>query len=232
MPYTQYPHLLKNLKRRIINIMNSFFHEKYEYTILENKTLKEIEEETPNIILSLPDTRSGRWAKYASLKGAQAGLHIIYSINFGYNISSIVTDKGIDAGSDIFFRQTLDDEIIKIYEHNKEKYPDEIDLLKHFFNDTLQFYKTQAQKYEKNAYRIPLKISQSDMQTLKSTAPTIKKAIFKLMDQKKNNTNESKIPYEEISVRTEINLTLTEKERFDSLDGDSPSKKVIQLIRK
>ena len=211
--------------------MEWFFTEEYEYTILENKTLEEIEQETENAQISLPDTRAGRWAKYATLKGAQAGLNFMYSINFGYNISSIVADMGIDAGTDIYFKLEMYDKIFDIFEQVRKEYDDEKEVIKHFFNETLEFYKNEAKNYEKTVYRIALRLSDNDMKILRQAAPTPKKAIFKLMDEKEIDNNK-KLVYEELTNRVDINLTWSEYEIFDDLEGDTPGEKVRLLIRR
>ena len=211
--------------------MGWFFDEDYEYTILENKPLDEIEQETTNAVANLPDDRSGRWAKYAYLKGMQAGLNPIYATNFGYNITSIVAEMGIDAGTDIYFKLEMYDKIFDIFERIKKEYDDEQEIIKHFFNETLEFYKNEAKKYEKNVYRFSLRLSANDMEVLRQTAPTIKEAIFKLIAEKEIDPD-TKVGYEELTNRVDINLTWSEYEIFDDLEGDTPGEKVRLLIRR
>ena len=52
-----------------------FFDKQYDTTIIDNTTINE---------KYLPE----RWAKFAYTKGIENGLSEMYSVNFGYNISS------------------------------------------------------------------------------------------------------------------------------------------------
>jgi len=214
-----------------------FFQNEYEYepNIIDKKSFDELEKKVgvhgrPYSIESLPD----RWAYFSYLKGLEHGLSEMYSINFGYTISSFIADMGVDAGTDIYFRVGMDDAIFDLYEEcnrlaSKEEWNDE-EVIQEFFHCVLLFYKSPegACKYEKAAFHHNIRVGSktktwflSKKQSSKQTINDLMKRTIPCPQIKDNGKNEN----------ITFKFTFSEEERWNNLPGESDTEKLNSLLK-
>lgn len=206
------------------------FFEEYTYLIIDGRTITEIEEKVGlnQATRHLPlDSKPNQWAYYAYLRGMEAGLEDMYAINFGSIISSFCAGLGVDAGTDIYFQEKMDDTIFQIYEQAYNNKGNDGERVKQFFNEALQFYLSDdgACKYERAVFfhkiRVPCKLKQQLQKQ-----GTIKEGILSLMDG-------TTLPHDySTGEKCDITfkLTYTQETRWIS-QGNTDSERLQKLIQ-
>lgn len=188
-----------------------FFDKQYDTTIIDNTTINE---------KYLPE----RWAKFAYTKGIENGLSEMYSVNFGYNISSFIAGMGVDAGTDVYFKLDLDDAIFDIYEDCKNSSSDDVECLKQFFNKLLEFYKADDGicLYEKAVFHHNVRVSCELKKWFEQQGQSAKKTIFQLLD---NSIEKPCVTSSGKDCNLTFKLTYSEQECWNGIPGvDGPSK--------
>lgn len=209
--------------------MALFFDNDYEPSVIDETSIDDLEMKVgvqgrPYSIESLPD----RWAYFAYLKGLENGLSEMYSINFGYTISSFMAGLGVDAGTDVYFTMKVDDIIFNIYENCKNNYSEDKECAKQFFNIVLEWYKSSEGicKYEKAVFHHNIRISCELKNWFENQEQPVRKTIKELMN------NQIHTPHED--GRRECNLTFklsySEEEMWNKIEGNDVEK-LASLLR-
>jgi hypothetical protein len=211
-----------------------FFEKEYEYTIIEDVTFNELEkrngiQERTHPTQSNPE----RWSYYSYLKAKENGLNDIYAVNFGYTISSFIAGLGIDAGTDIYFQQGIDDAIFDIYEKlystSQNESWSEQKLVTEFFHTVLLFYKSGdgARKYEKAIYGHNIRLSTEIKDWFLQQNQSSKKTLVELM-------NKTILPpHMGIHAKDEnvtFQFTFSEENMWNQLPGETDSEKLEGLL--
>ena len=141
---------------------------------------------------------------------------------------------GVDAGTDIYFKLGIDEQIFDIYEESrsiaKQSGWTEKELAIEFFHAVLLFYMSPhgAMKYEKAIFQHNIRVGSTTKKWFLSKNQSSKKTLVELMRGK------TKSP--EISDKgTEENLTFkftySEEEMWNDIDGESDTEKIKRLLR-
>lgn len=213
-----------------------FFDEDYEPSIIDNKSIDELEMEQGILVRVInPTNLAERWAYFSYLKGLEAGLSDMYAVNFGSIISSFIGGMGVDAGTDLYFTLRMEDKIFDIYEDCRKTYNDEVDVVKNFFNNVLEFYKSPegACTYEKAVFQHNITIPVTLRDWIEREGMTIKEFVLYLMDKK--NTlllGELDIPPWENGNNTQISfkLTFSQEEMWVVLESDDDPSRLRELM--
>ena len=208
-----------------------FFDEDYEPEMVLNDRIERLEEdlELGERILN-PTSLPERWAYFSYLKGLEEGLSEMYSINFGYYISSFIAGMGIDAGTDVYFKINIDDKVFDIfYETINKQYPKKEEIVKEFFNKLLEFYKSPqgAVTYEKAVFLHNVSCSSELKQYLKERDMSAKQFILSLLQENPKHPQFSNNKEETISFK----LTYTQESVWNQIRGDTDPEKIQHLVK-
>lgn len=205
-----------------------FFDKQYNTTIIENITIEKLEEKTKKSRPYNHEDPADTWAYFSYLKGVEAGLSEMYAVNFGSIISSFVAGMGVDAGTDIYFKLDIDNEIFNIYEECKKTNQKETKQLKQFFNKVLQFYQSPqgACKYEKAIFQHNIRVGNKLKQWFKEQGTTTN-TITKLM----NNEITNKPSWQKGDENINFYLTYTNEEKWTQIEGDNDPAKIRTILR-
>ena len=215
--------------------MNSwFFEETYEPQIIENISFNDLELRLNVIARHLPlDSLPNRWAYFAYLKGLEKGLTHMYSINFGYMISSFMAGLGVDAGTDIYFKLGIDEQIFDIYEESrsiaKQSGWTEKELAIEFFHAVLLFYMSPhgAMKYEKAIFQHNIRVGSTTKKWFLSRNQSSKKTIVELM---RGKTKSPEIRDKGTDENLTFKFTYSEEEMWNDIEGEDDSSKLASLV--
>jgi hypothetical protein len=207
-----------------------FFDKDYEPEIVLDDKIERLEEdlEIGERILN-PSSLPERWAYFSYLKGLEAGLNDMYSVNFGYTISSFIAGMGVDAGTDVYFKIGMDEAIFDIYEEVRKQYENEENVVKQFFNKVLEWYKSEdgACNYEKAVYLHNVSCPSQVREYVKENNLTMKKFIIRLLEGTVKAPTINAENDDTISFR----LTYSEEEKWVRLEGDDDPSKLQNLIQ-
>jgi hypothetical protein len=207
-----------------------FFDKDYEPEIVLDDKIERLEEdlEIGERILN-PSSLPERWAYFSYLKGLEAGLNDMYSVNFGYTISSFIAGMGVDAGTDVYFKIGMDEAIFDIYEEVRKQYENEENVVKQFFNKVLEWYKSEdgACNYEKAVYLHNVSCPSQVREYVKENNLTMKKFIIRLLEGTVKAPTINAENDDTISFR----LTYSEEEKWVRLEGDDDPSKLRNLIQ-
>ena len=214
--------------------MSIFFDNDYEPGIIDETSIDDLEMKVGVLARPYPlEDLPNRWAYFSYLKGLENGLSEMYSINFGYIISSFISGMGVDAGTDIYFRMGIDEAVFDIYEDcnklsKKEGWTEE-KLVTEFFHTVLLFYKSPegACKYEKAAFHHNIRVGSKTKTWFLSRKQSSKQTLNELMNQTipcpqiKDNGKKENITFK---------FTYSEEESWNKLEGENDSDKLRSLL--
>lgn len=142
-----------------------FWKKEYEYTIIDNVGLEELEEflHTNHIYLNL-DGCAERWAAFSNYYGRKHGLNELESASFSSIISTFMAGMGVSAGTDAYFNEeAIENKVIDLYNQLPET-ADEISRKRMLFRQVFDLYKNNIEKYELKNRRIEVRVSEREYQ--------------------------------------------------------------------
>lgn len=142
-----------------------FFKDEYEYTIIENVELKELEFTG----LDLDFDSSNRWAAYTIYRAKKEGLNNTAQLSMASIVSGFMGGLVVSASTDYYFKEEKIDHAV-IDELNRLQDTDlsEPEKVKALFNFILDLYKQDIEKYERKIQRINPRLTQSQYEKFQS----------------------------------------------------------------
>lgn len=136
-----------------------FFKDNYEYTIIEDISLEELETEG----LDLEFDSSNRWAAYAIYRGKKEGLTTTAQMSMASIVSGFMGGLVVSASTDKYYKEEKIDHVV-IDELNRLQGTDlnETEKVKALFDFILNLYKNNIMDYERKIHRINPRLTQSE----------------------------------------------------------------------
>lgn len=206
-----------------------FFDKEYQPNIIEDITIDELEERVG--VTDRPyslDMPCNQWAWFSYLKGKEAGLNDMYCVNFGYYTSSFIAGMGVDAGTDIYFKESWDNKVFDLYEDCRNNTEKEEDCVKQFWHRLLNMYhgKDGAFEHEKAVFqhniRVTPEVKEYFDQCITTTVGTILGFVRKPHSIPRGTGKKTK--------NLNFQFTYTQEWFWEGLPGDNDSEKLEGLI--
>lgn len=197
------------------------------YRDIEDISLEELSEKV-GVEYEPPTNNQEEWATFSFLKGMEEFNDEVYSSCFMYYITVIMTGWGISMGAEYtYFKESMEDRIFDILEEVREEQHHlggtHKEAMRGFFNQVIDFFKSEGEDYEKALYRYNANLTEENKEKLKKS--TVKEGILKGL---KNPGN----PVSNLHPRLQVGFILTYSQNnvFEKIEGESATDKVLRII--
>ena len=169
---------------------NMFWSKEYHPSILKEASPKivgcelsdaDLEKFLKDLHFNIVDN-STRWCAFAQYYAYEQGFDIIKATSFAYMVSLFMTDMGISAGTEKYYKEEqiesdLEDKLNQI----KSKYDDEKKQVIALFRYIFWTYKRHISDYEYATHRLSFKLTPSEMEKFQSIEGKTQKDKFKIL---------------------------------------------------
>lgn len=160
--------------------MTGFLKEEFEYTIIDDLTVENLQEWCNENDISIQlHTNAERWCAFTQYYCREQNLDVISSASMGYIISSLFAGLGVSCNTEIYIREEeLVFDAIEYLNQLREKYDDEETIAKQLFSYIFDLYCYHIHQYEYKDHNMCFRIGESSLARFEDVAGETKSEKF------------------------------------------------------